>query len=182
MWLPSRIFPGLLAPQAPRRPRTSQYAQVPPRGQEKPGSCPRSRPARSSCLRPLVSDASSCRSQAGDDARPALGSAVAGSYGHAVMAFLRAGESRTHGSRGGPGRKGRRVTEAGPGGKEAGRHASPGPEMAPGCRLRRTTVVAGVAMETGPGVRVSAHVAAPGSASALTGGSARLRGGLLPWR
>ena len=69
-----------------------------------------------------------------------------------------------------------------PGGKEAGRHASPGPEMAPGCGLRRTTVAAGVAMETGPGVRVSAHVAAPGSASALTGGSARLRGGLRPWR
>jgi hypothetical protein len=74
------------------------------------------------------------------------------------------------------------MTAAGPGEEEAGRHASSGPEMAPGCGLRRTTVAAGVAMETGPGVRVSAHVAAPGSASALTGGFARLRGGLLPWR
>jgi hypothetical protein len=41
--------------------------------------------------------------------------------------------------------------------------------MAPGCGLRRTAVAAGVAMETGPGVRVSVHVAVPGSASALTG-------------
>ena len=102
--------------------------------------------------------------------------------GHTLMAFSWAGESRTR-ITGRPWREGTPRHRGGPGGKEASRHASSGPEMA------RLGASAAPHHRRGRG----RHGDRPGRASFRTRrgveiavgsdrGFARLRGGLLPWR
>ena len=112
----------------------------------------------------------------------AVDTAAACSCGHAPMALWWVGESRTRGSRAVLAGRAPR-DRGGPGEKEAGRHASSGPEMARlGARAAPHYVAAGVTMKTGPERASLRTCRGIEIAAGSHRGSARSRGGLLLWR